>query len=180
MVRLPLVSSAAPARSTPPTRASKQSSPRRKPKSTGIADAARCRCVWLAAVWAGHAHHPRVASWFTEHDGELFLCRVAQLGLLRLLSHPAVLGEDVLAPTDAWKVLDMLRSDDRVRWAGEPTQLEHVWRAISARTDNSHKLWTDDYLAAFAQAAETHWSHWTPGSRGAIRRSPSTHCPRRE
>ena len=28
------------------------------------------------------------------------------------------------------------------------------WRAISARDDKSHKLWTDDYLAAFAQASD--------------------------
>ncbi len=28
------------------------------------------------------------------------------------------------------------------------------WRAISARDDKSHKLWTDDYLAAFAQAGD--------------------------
>ena len=27
-------------------------------------------------------------------------------------------------------------------------------RAISARDDKSHKLWTDDYLAAFAQASD--------------------------
>jgi hypothetical protein len=33
-------------------------------------------------------------------------------------------------------------------------QLEAVWRAISARNENSHQLWTDDYLAAFAQAAD--------------------------
>ncbi len=26
-------------------------------------------------------------------------------------------------------------------------------RAISARDDNRHKLWTNDYLAAFAQAS---------------------------
>ena len=38
-------------------------------------------------------------------------------------------------------------------WAAEPTYLQPVWRAISARDDRSHKLWTDDYLAAFAQAA---------------------------
>ena len=38
-------------------------------------------------------------------------------------------------------------------WAEEPDQLEAVFRAISARDDNSHKLWTDDYLAAFAQAS---------------------------
>jgi hypothetical protein len=36
----------------------------------------------------------------------------------------------------------------------EPGELDAVWRAISARDDKSHKLWTDDYLAAFAQASE--------------------------
>jgi uncharacterized protein len=33
-------------------------------------------------------------------------------------------------------------------------ELDAVWRAISARDDKSHKLWTDDYLAAFAQASD--------------------------
>jgi predicted nucleic acid-binding protein len=31
--------------------------------------------------------------------------------------------------------------------------VEAVFRAISARDDSSHKLWTDDYLAALAQAS---------------------------
>lgn len=53
----------------------------------------------------------------------------------------------------AWRVLDMFWADDRVLWADEPDHLEGVFRAISARDDNSHKLWTDDYLAAFAQAS---------------------------
>ncbi|PRX48267.1 hypothetical protein B0I33_10481 [Prauserella shujinwangii] len=109
--------------------------------------------VWLAAVWAGHVHHPRVARWFDEQSGDLWLCRVTQMSLLRLLSNPAVLRDDALTRADAWRVVDALRNDDRVRWSGEPAQLEQVWRAISARDDNSHKLWTDDYLAAFAQVA---------------------------
>jgi uncharacterized protein len=41
----------------------------------------------------------------------------------------------------------------RVLWADEPAKLAAVWRAISARDDQSYKLWTDDYLAAFAQAS---------------------------
>lgn len=109
--------------------------------------------VWLAAVWGGHVHHPRVAAWFDGQTSDLRLCRVTQMGLLRLLTNQAVMGEDVLARADAWRVIDRLRADDRVQWAGEPAQLEQAWRAISARDDNSHKLWTDDYLAAFAQAA---------------------------
>jgi predicted nucleic acid-binding protein len=44
--------------------------------------------------------------------------------------------------------------DERVLWADEPDELDAVWRAISARDDKNHKLWTDDYLAAFAQASD--------------------------
>lgn len=109
--------------------------------------------VWLAAVWGGHVHHPRVSAWFGDQAGDLRLCRATQMGVLRLLSNAAVMGDDVLSRADAWRVIDRLRADDRIQWAGEPAQLEQAWRAISARDDNSHKLWTDDYLAAFAQAA---------------------------
>lgn len=109
--------------------------------------------VWLAAIWGGHVHHPRVAAWFGNQTGDLRLCRVTQMGLLRLLSNRAVMRDDVLSRADVWRVIDRLRADDRIQWAGEPAQLEQAWRAISAHDDNSHKLWTDDYLAAFAQAA---------------------------
>lgn len=36
----------------------------------------------------------------------------------------------------------------------EPEYLDLAWRALSARDDASHTLWTDDYLAAFASTAE--------------------------
>lgn len=75
------------------------------------------------------------------------------MSLLRLLSNPAVMKTDVIARNEAWTVVDQLKADDRVHWADEPAHLEQIWRAISARDDTSHKLWTDDYLAAFAQAA---------------------------
>lgn len=109
--------------------------------------------VWLAAIWSGHVHHAPVAAWFGKQNGSIYFCRVTQMSVLRLLSNPAVMGEDVLLRADAWKVIDQLRADDRIHLAGEPAQLEQAWRAMSARDDTSHKLWTDDYLAAFAQAA---------------------------
>lgn len=85
-------------------------------------------------------------------DG-LVLCRVTQMSLLRLLTNPAVMRGDAVTRSQAWGVVDAIRGDDRTRWADEPAHLEPVWRALSAQADNSHKLWTDDYLAAFAQAA---------------------------
>jgi hypothetical protein len=76
------------------------------------------------------------------------------MGLLRLLSNPAILGDDAVDRSQAWRTFDQLWADERILWADEPAELVAVWRAISARDDKSHKLWTDDYLAAFAQASD--------------------------
>lgn len=108
--------------------------------------------VWLAAVWARHTSHSQVRLWFDAQDGQLVFCRVTQMSLLRLLSNPAIMRDDVLTRTAAWAVVDRLLMDERVVLADEPQHLEPTWRAFSNRDDVSHKLWTDDYLAAFAQA----------------------------
>jgi toxin-antitoxin system PIN domain toxin len=110
--------------------------------------------IWLAAAWGGHVHHPVVAAWFEEQSRSLVLCRVTQMSLLRLLSNAAVMESDVVERSGAWNVVDEFRADTRVVWADEPPHLEPVLRALSARDDSSHKLWTDDYLAAFAQAGD--------------------------
>jgi len=110
--------------------------------------------VWLAAVWGRHVHHPVAADWFGKVADDIAFCRVTQMGLLRLLSNPAILGDDAIDRSQAWRTYDELWADERVLWAAAPAELDAVWRAISARDDKSHKLWTDDYLAAFAQASD--------------------------
>lgn len=109
--------------------------------------------VWLAATWGRHMHNPAAVDWFTRQTDDLIFCRVTQMGLLRLLSNPAIMGDDAVDRSEAWRIFDQLWSDERVLWADEPAELDAVWRAISARSDKSHKLWTDDYLAAFAQTS---------------------------
>jgi toxin-antitoxin system PIN domain toxin len=128
--------------------------------------------AWLAAAWGRHVHHRAAARWFDQQPGGLVLCRVTQMSLLRLLSNPAVMGHDVISRSAAWTVVDRLRADSRVLWADEPVDLEPVWRAFSARDDNSHKLWTDDYLAAFAQAGGLRLATL---DTGFARRYPSVH-----
>jgi hypothetical protein len=76
------------------------------------------------------------------------------MGLLRLLSNPAIMGDDAIDRSQAWRTYDQLWADERVLWADEPAELDAVWRTISARDDKSHEMWTDDYLAAFAQASD--------------------------
>jgi len=110
--------------------------------------------VWLAAVWGRHVHNPVAADWFGREADGIAFCRVTQMGLLRLLSNPAIMGEDAIARSEAWRTYDQLWADERVVWADEPVELDGVWRAISARDDKSHKLWTDDYLAALAQTSD--------------------------
>jgi toxin-antitoxin system PIN domain toxin len=109
--------------------------------------------VWLAAVWGRHVDNPIAAEWFGRESDDIVFCRVTQMGLLRLLSNPAIMGEDAIDRSQAWRTYDQLCADERVLWAAEPAELDAVWRAISARDEKSHKLWTDDYLAAFAQAS---------------------------
>ena len=98
--------------------------------------------VWLAAVWGRHAHHPVAAGWFGKETDDIVFCRVTQMGLLRLLSSPAIMGDDAIDRSQAWRAFDQLWADERVLWADEPAGLDAVWRAISAR-DDKRKLATD-------------------------------------
>jgi toxin-antitoxin system PIN domain toxin len=109
--------------------------------------------VWLASAWARHAKHPIARRWLEAQDDELAFCRVTEMALLRLVSNRAVAGTDTRTRRQAWDLLEQLEADPRVRVLDEPQGLVPLWRAFSKRDDRSHLLWTDDYLAAFAQAA---------------------------
>jgi toxin-antitoxin system PIN domain toxin len=109
--------------------------------------------VWLAAVWQGHADHAVTKRWWEQTDDDLILCRITQMALLRLLSNPAVMKADVLSRRRAWEIIDALLADPRIHLLDEPDGLQPLWRTFSMKDDRSHLLWTEDYLAAFAQAA---------------------------
>jgi toxin-antitoxin system PIN domain toxin len=110
--------------------------------------------VWLAAAWSRHSDHNTAKSWMDAEQDELAFCRVSQMALLRLLTNPAITKEDALSRRQAWDVFEKLISDPRIRLLAEPQGLDPLWMAFSKRGDKSHLLWTDDYLAAFAQAAD--------------------------
>ncbi|MEW6366704.1 MAG: TA system VapC family ribonuclease toxin [Acidobacteriota bacterium] len=109
--------------------------------------------VWLAGVWARHALHAIARAWLTNERDEIAFCRVTQMALLRLVSNPAVTGDDSLTRRQAWELIDRLMADRRIPFLAEPERLVPLWVAFSKRDDRSHLLWTDDYLAAFASAA---------------------------
>ena len=110
--------------------------------------------VWLAAAWARHSWHTAAKDWLDAEVDELGFCRVTQMSFLRLLTNPAITREDALNRRQAWDIYAKLIADPRIRLIREPDNVEALWMTFSKRDDKSHLLWTDDYVAAFVQAAE--------------------------
>lgn len=110
--------------------------------------------VWLAAVRARHVHHSAVKEWFDREDEPIAFCRITEMAVLRLLTNRTVMGDDVLTRRAAWGVVEALLADPRVGLEREPEGLDRLWMTFSKHDDTSHLLWTDDYLAAFAGAAD--------------------------
>lgn len=113
--------------------------------------------VWIALAYEGHQHHASARSWFARLDGEtIYFCRFTQLGLLRLLTHPSVMREDVRNQTEAWQTYDSFLQDERVSFHDEadPEQIESSLRRLTSNARSRSQQWPDAYLAAFARAAE--------------------------
>lgn len=110
--------------------------------------------VWLAATWARHSQHRTAKDWLDTEADEVGFCRVTQMSFLCLLTNPVITRADVLTRRQAWDVYSQLTADPRIVLVNEPDTVGTLWMTFSKRDDKSHLLWTDDYLAAFAQAAE--------------------------
>ena len=111
--------------------------------------------VWLALAHQIHPHHPAARAWAESVDAAtpVYFCRFTQLGLLRLLTNPSAMGEDVLTRAEAWDAFDAFLLNPANRMHAEPSGIDPVFRALSSRPESSTKQWADAYLAAFAEAA---------------------------
>ncbi len=111
--------------------------------------------VWVALAVDAHVHQLAARRWWEEYplEGEIGFCRFTQMGLLRLLTTPAVMGGDGLSQRAAWRVYDRFGGDPRVRRWAEPPDLEAEFRARTRARQAAPKVWADAYLAAFAAAA---------------------------
>ena len=109
--------------------------------------------VWVALTYEGHIHHRAAKNWFDPlgASARLFFCRFTQLGLLRLLTAEAVMGqEEVMSQAEAWGAYDRWLADERVGFLEEPAGLEPTFRAMTRLRHPAPKDWADSYLAAFA------------------------------
>jgi uncharacterized protein len=112
--------------------------------------------VWLALTYDRHVHHQKAYEWLDRlaPTAHLFFCRLTQLGLLRLLTAPAVMGPDqARSQRQAWGAYDRWLEDERVEFMDEPSELEGYFRRLTRSSNASPKDWADSYLAAFARSS---------------------------
>ncbi len=119
------------------------------PSSSDLLDAN----VWLALAAEAHTHHERAkAYWQTEAAAVAAFCRVTELAFLRHLTNRAIMGAQVLAPSEAWKKLTQFLALPEVQRLAEPTALDEQLAKYCDLGRTSPNLWTDAYLAAFAKS----------------------------
>lgn len=109
--------------------------------------------VWVALAFDRHVHHAAAKSWYNSSQDTCCFCRWTQQGFLRLSTNPAALPELAVSLKQAWGLYDTMMDDARIAFADEPQELETHWRASTQRRSFSPKVWSDAYLAAFANAA---------------------------
>jgi uncharacterized protein len=110
--------------------------------------------VWVAMHHRRHDQHTIAKAWYDGLDGGMLVfCRQTQLGFFRLLTNPAVMGDETITQRQCWAIYeDWLASG----WAVTQTEPPGIDAAFRARTNAQEpvtKTWMDAYLAAFAEAA---------------------------
>lgn len=111
--------------------------------------------VWLALSVAGHSHNASAWEWLAElsPDSLLIFSRYTQVGLLRLLTNQAAMGEQTLNVDEAWGVYAKWLADPRVQFHPEPRHIETAFRRATRpfATQKASKWIGDCYLLAFAK-----------------------------
>jgi hypothetical protein len=110
--------------------------------------------VWVALHHEKHLHHPKAMGWFNGLGPEqvLVFCRQTQLGLFRLLTTAAVMGDEVITQRKCWAIFEDWMAGGRAVEQAEPAGIESAFRARTQAEAPAPKAWMDAFLAAFAEA----------------------------
>jgi len=110
--------------------------------------------VWVAMHHQLHEHHRMAEAWFEGLDEEMLVfCRQTQLGFFRLLTSPAVMGDETVTQRQCWSIYEEWLAGGRAVLQLEPPGIEAAFRARTLALEPAPKTWMDAYLAAFAEAA---------------------------
>ena len=109
--------------------------------------------VWVALAYSHHVHHRVARRWYESlaATDELIFCRHTQMGFLRLLTNPAIMGEEAKSQVDAWLTYDAFFVSPSIRFMSEPGGIERRFRQFARSVLPTSQDWADSYLAAFAE-----------------------------
>jgi toxin-antitoxin system PIN domain toxin len=111
--------------------------------------------VWLALSVNGHSHTTDAWEWLDSlpPDVELIFSRFTQIGLLRLLTNTAVMGDQTLTLRKAWAVYDGWISDPRVEFYPEPRNMDAAFRSATDPFASRHasKAVGDCWVLAYSR-----------------------------
>lgn len=111
--------------------------------------------VLVALLHERHRHASEAVRWLERQaPASILICRVAQMGALRILTQPAVMKEDVISGAEFWEGWERLMADERFSAVSEPASLEEVWRDLTRAMPKGHAIGTDTYFAALALAGD--------------------------
>ena len=107
--------------------------------------------VWLALAADFHPHHSVAKdAWDDLCSGGIGFNRVSQMGFLRLLTNPVVMGPNARTNRQAWKETTEAFKLSGARDLSEPARLFEIWSGLASGQNVARDAWTDCYLAAFA------------------------------
>lgn len=109
--------------------------------------------VLFATLLAAHPHHPVAWQWWERADDHsIALCWPTRMAVLRLLSNPKAMGGRAVSPEAALAAWDALALDPRTFWCDPTVGHEPMFRRYVAGRQPSPNLWTDAWLAAYAES----------------------------
>jgi uncharacterized protein len=121
--------------------------------------------VWLALAVQEHPQHAAALRYWDGVQADMqttpnvapqkiYFCRIAMLGLVRLLCQPKVVGEGALSLPRAWSVYQSFRALPIIDLLADPPDCDtQIQALLTAQGALPARLWTDAYLAALAQSS---------------------------
>ncbi len=112
--------------------------------------------VWIALSDTTHIHNEAAMEWLrhVRPDSNILFFRYTQVGLIRLLNTPAVMGDGLMTVREAWGIYDFWVRDPRISMHLEPRGVDELFRETMEHFANrSAAKWVGDcYLLASAAA----------------------------
>ncbi|MBL8215123.1 MAG: PIN domain-containing protein [Bryobacterales bacterium] len=108
--------------------------------------------VWFALLYENHQHRETALRWWETTPSDVMgMCRLSQMGLLRLMTTSAAMAGKPLTMIQAWDAYHGLFQDSRLAFFAEPPTLDEKFESLTQIRLPSTKVWADAFLLAFAR-----------------------------